>query len=215
MTSIHLTCTNKYLRSSSHDNTSIGAEIYTGVPISSSSSAIQITGFIPEFPFAISDVTLFLKNPQGDRTTNSYDLLFYDIPQLYSISPNSAYSYGGFEVIINGYNFTQTAQISNIYCRFGGVQCTQTCTYISKSLIKCITPAIVPGQNYFQISYNKNDWYPLNFTEGPVFTTLACPLGYGALDYTTPCIQCPPGTYKNVIGSAPCFECVADTYNEV
>eukprot|EP01080_Neovahlkampfia_damariscottae_P006370 gene6370-10377_t len=140
---------------------------------------------------------------QFNTTSSGKSIFILPEPTVSSVYPLNGTTQGGFEVIIKG-SFSNTP----IYAKFDLLP-SPSCTFTNQNEVKCISPSHSTGASNISISYNNVDL----FYSPDMFQFIPCSIGFGASNYSAPCVACPPGTYKNSPGIYDCVSCEIGFYS--
>ena len=138
-----------------------------------------------------------------NTTSSGKSLKILPEPKVDSIFPLNGTTQGGFDMTIRG-KFSN----SIIYAKYDLLP-SPKCTFINENEIKCIVPSHSTGIANISISYNQFDL----FYSPTIFNFIPCGIGSGASNYSAPCTQCSPGTYKNSPGIYDCVPCEIGFYS--
>eukprot|EP01080_Neovahlkampfia_damariscottae_P003049 gene3049-5221_t len=150
-------------------------------------------------------VSLTLINEYND-TSNSLNITILPEPIIKSFTPTSGLSMGSNLVTITG-EFDRAPKIT---CKFDEFPCSEDCLFVNSTAIQCKVPAHPEGDSKLKISYNSQEYFPLNQTQ--IYNYISCSIGQTASNYSSPCYDCPVGYYKPVAGLFDCFICPKGTF---
>eukprot|EP01102_Stenamoeba_stenopodia_P003611 TRINITY_DN1378_c0_g2_i2.p1 TRINITY_DN1378_c0_g2~~TRINITY_DN1378_c0_g2_i2.p1 ORF type:complete len:703 (-),score=86.91 TRINITY_DN1378_c0_g2_i2:78-2186(-) len=117
----------------------------------------QINCSIPMFVVGEANVSIVY---EGNVVSNEQQLLFFETPDVYSVSPNTGRQQGGTPVVVTGENFAPTDHWNLLWCMFGST--TTPGKYVNSTAVNCTSPLHAPFMNVtLQISNdNGTNWSP-------------------------------------------------------